>query len=81
MINNLSNIKHTTNEGSSLNDGNIRQAVRCAINEAANENGIVVVCGTAFIMAEARYEIGIREPKDGDLLSNDAQEFFSDTKK
>lgn len=62
-------------------DGNTREVVRYAINEAANENGIVVVCGTAFIMAEARYEIGIREPKDGDFLSNDAQEFFSDNKK
>lgn len=73
MINNLLPNK----ENNSFNDGNVREAVRQAINEAANENGIVVVCGTAFIMAEARYEMGIREPKDGDLLSNDAQEFFS----
>ena len=81
MINNLSKIEQSvTIEGPSLKDGNIREAVRCAINEAANENGIVVVCGTAFIMAEARFETGIREPKDGDLLSNDAQEFFADKK-
>ena len=31
--------------------------------------GVVVVCGSAFIMAEARAELGIVEPKDGDLLS------------
>jgi len=81
MINNLISNKDNKADDVMLKDGNIREAVRFAINEAAHENGIVVVCGTAFIMAEARYEIGIREPKDGDLLSNDGQEYFSDNKK
>jgi hypothetical protein len=34
-----------------------------------NENIVILVCGTAFIMAEARAEIGIEEPKDGDVLA------------
>lgn len=32
------------------------------------EDAVVIVCGSAFIMAEARSEIGIVEPKDGDIL-------------
>lgn len=53
------------------NDGDIRSSLRKAILAAAAEDdrGVVLVCGTAFIMAEARAEIGIVEPKDGDVLS------------
>ena len=35
-----------------------------------------VVCGTAFIMAEARAELGIVEPKDGDILYNISGEWI-----
>lgn len=51
------------------NDGDIRSSLRKAILAAAPEDDVVLVCGTAFIMAEARAEIGIVEPKDGDILS------------
>jgi hypothetical protein len=34
-------------------------------------DAVVLVCGTAFIMAEARAELGVLEPKDGDLLDGD----------
>jgi hypothetical protein len=36
-----------------------------------DENIIVLVCGTAFIMADARAEIGIIEDKDGNLYGDD----------
>lgn len=31
---------------------------------------LVVVCGTAFVMAEARAELGIKEPRDSESLSD-----------
>lgn len=33
------------------------------------ERGVVLVCGTAFIMSEVRAELGVVEPRDGDVLS------------
>lgn len=67
----------------------VRICLRNAIDAARQEkNCVVVVCGTAFIMAEARAELGIVEPKDGDILYNissdgsedkilaDSQEYF-----
>jgi hypothetical protein len=30
---------------------------------------VVIVCGTAFIMSEARAELGVVEPRDGDSLA------------
>jgi hypothetical protein len=58
------------------------------------EHTVILICGTAFIMADARTEIGIDEPKDGDVLSDnnksgynlpknfkDAQECFPEEKK
>ena len=57
----------------------VRQSVREAINSVAEEYAqtenilsmpvpVVIVCGTAFIMAEARAELGVIEPKDSDSL-------------
>jgi hypothetical protein len=46
----------------------------------AQARAVVVVCGTAFIMADARAALGVVEPRDGDFLSpgqKDAQENFS----
>ena len=31
---------------------------------------LVVVCGTAFVMAEARAELGVQEPRDSESLSD-----------
>ena len=57
----------------------MRQSVREAINTVAAEYTqrdnilplpvpVVIVCGTAFIMAEARAELGVIEPRDSDSL-------------
>lgn len=52
----------------------------------AAEPEIVLVCGTAFMMAEIRSQLGIIEPRDGNYLSGDdknrdAQEYFGEAKK
>ena len=64
---------------SRLDTLDVRQSVREAINSVAEECAqtenilpipvpVVIVCGTAFIMAEARAELGVIEPKDSDSL-------------
>ncbi len=62
--------QNTTSDDYLNNDhDSIRICLRNTINIAKNEkNCVVIVCGTAFIMAEARAELGIVEPKDGDIL-------------
>lgn len=35
-----------------------------------NPNSIIIICGTAFIMSEARAEIGIIEANDGEIVSD-----------
>ncbi|KAJ1442912.1 hypothetical protein B484DRAFT_45937 [Ochromonadaceae sp. CCMP2298] len=78
----------------SVSGADIRQVTREAMQAAAVDAqaqgaqggpGVVIVCGSAFIMAEVRAEIGVVEPKDGDVLFHtasdgafaDAQEYFS----
>ena len=63
----------------------VSQSLRSAVNTAALEHyqcstasspsspspsPVVVVCGTAFIMAAARAELGIVEPRDSESLSD-----------
>ncbi len=36
--------------------------------------GVVLVCGTAFIMSEARHALGINEPRDADILQQQQQQ-------
>lgn len=62
----------------------VSQSLRSALNAAALEHyqcstasspaptgaPVVVVCGTAFIMAAARAELGIIEPRDSESLSD-----------
>lgn len=52
---------------------NIRLGLRRAMSSAAADSSgsnrpLILVCGSAFIMSEARAELGIVEPKDGDIL-------------
>ena len=59
-------------------DMTIRESIADAIRSVAEQfvtkrphhRPVVIVCGTAFIMAEARAALGIVEPKDGDTLSD-----------
>ena len=68
-------------------DGSVRETVAEALRLAAVQNDVVLICGTAFIMAEARVAVGIAEPKDGDILfellgskHSDMQEAFAEEK-
>ena len=68
-------------------DGAVKETVNEALRQAAVEGEVVLICGTAFIMAEARAAVGIVEPKDGDILfqllgsgHSDMQESFVDEK-
>lgn len=42
----------------------INESIQIAINEAHQNNEIVVICGTFFIMSAARAALGIKEPVD-----------------
>ena len=62
--------------------------VRSALQLAAANDEIVIVCGTVFIMADAREELGIVEPRDSDAIADVAgagqrssQENFDDGEK
>jgi len=66
----------------------VREALRAALDQAFREcktvrtRPVVVVCGSAFIMADARAELGVVEPRDSVYLpadSKDAQENFAAT--
>lgn len=55
--------------------GSVRQAVRDAIVEAVasetenSEKDLVVVCGTVYMMTDAREELGFDEPRDADVVA------------
>ena len=43
---------------------------RCLVKAADDGNSIVLIFGTAFIMSEARAQLGIVEPRDSVFLSD-----------
>ena len=43
------------------------------LHDSQESDALVVVCGSAFIMAEVRAALSIIEPRDGDILSEDLQ--------
>lgn len=48
-----------------IRNGSIKESIQHALKSAKLQNQILIVCGTFFIMSEARQALGIREPKDG----------------
>lgn len=48
----------------------VSKQVRSALQLAAANDEIVVVCGTVFIMADAREELGIIEPRDNEVIAD-----------
>lgn len=42
----------------------IRKSLREALKLASQREEMVVVCGTAFIMSDVRFLLGIVEPRD-----------------
>ena len=68
----------------------VSKQVCLALQLTAKNDEIVVICGTVFIMADAREELGIVEPRDSAVIAGvtgagfrSSQENFggSDTKK
>ncbi len=47
----------------------VSKQVHSALQLAATNDEIVVVCGTVFIMADAREELGIVEPRDSAVIA------------
>jgi hypothetical protein len=48
----------------------LMRAISLARTSQNNDNDIVVVCGTSFIMAEARAALGIIEARENDELND-----------
>jgi dihydrofolate synthase/folylpolyglutamate synthase len=44
--------------------GSVARGVRAAVAAAAGRGEVVVVCGSVFVMAEAREALGFKEPRD-----------------
>ena len=47
----------------------VSKQVRAALQLAARNNEVVVICGSVFIMADAREELGIIEPRDSAVIA------------
>lgn len=45
-------------------DGSISQTIAKALHAAKKQKQVLVICGTFFIMSEARATLGIKEPRD-----------------
>jgi len=70
----------------SLDDRSITAQIQYALRLAKQKNEVLVVCGSVFLMAEARQSLGFKEPMDSKYISEVAgshlkhgQENFSDS--
>lgn len=89
----LSNSHYEVHQKENLNrDGrdisSVSTQVQRALELASENDEILVICGSVFIMADARETLGIVEPRDSAVIAEVAgaglrssQENFSDTKK
>lgn len=69
-----------------VEDRSITAQVKSALAMAQEKDEILVVCGSVFLMAEAREAIGIEEPRDSEYIAEVAganlrhgQEFFANS--
>jgi dihydrofolate synthase/folylpolyglutamate synthase len=51
-------------------DRSITAQVKLAMSLAAKNNEVLVICGSVFLMAEARTALGIDEPRDSDAITS-----------
>lgn len=49
--------------GDKSGDGSVTDGINSALRLAVDTNEVVVVCGSVFMMAEARESLGIKEPR------------------
>lgn len=66
-------------------DRSVTRQIRLATELASNNNEILVICGSVFLMAEAREALGFEEPRDSEYIAEVAganlrhgQENFND---
>jgi len=52
-----------------LDDPSVTKQIRTATELALQNNELLVVCSSVFLMAEAREALGIDEPRDSDYLA------------
>jgi len=63
----------STEEFFSVHDsvlGSVTSGLRAAVTAAAGSDEIVVVCGSVFIMAEAREALGFKDPRDAPYVND-----------
>lgn len=90
----LSDSHYKKPEAGSLNEdgrdiSSVSTQVEKALKMAAENNETLIICGTVFIMADARETLGIVEPRDSDVISEVAgagmrssqENFYSDSNK
>lgn len=51
------------------NESSVSNQVRAALQLATKNDELVVICGSVFIMADAREELGIIEPRDSAVIA------------
>ena len=52
-----------------MSSSSVARQVREALAMAANNNELLIICGSVFIMADAREELGIVEPRDSAVIA------------
>ncbi|GMI22128.1 hypothetical protein TrCOL_g12457 [Triparma columacea] len=55
-----------------MKDRGVGKQTKLALSLAAGEGEIVVVCGSVFLMANAREAVGIKEPRDSEFIAKEA---------
>jgi dihydrofolate synthase/folylpolyglutamate synthase len=60
----------SSTESMNETESSVAVQVKKAIDLASANNEVLVVCGTFFIMSEARSCLGINEPRDREVVSN-----------
>lgn len=52
-----------------MDDRSITTQVKAAVELAKNSNEVLVICGSVFLMAEAREALGFDEPRDSEYIA------------
>ncbi|GMI01369.1 hypothetical protein TrLO_g1141 [Triparma laevis f. longispina] len=55
-----------------INDASVEKQTRTALKLAQENNELLIVCGSVFLMAGARSALGYNEPRDSDFVAKEA---------
>ncbi len=59
-------IEHAAQDSLAISSSTI--STQKPVEESDRADAVVIVCGTAFIMSDARFELGVDEARDGEEL-------------